>query len=85
MKFMQNLVLRLFYSTDICLSLLFFLHHFTMSLITSHLDIVWDQLAEWVQEGFVEQLQALAHCCNPLGVAVKYDASADKLKYHPVL
>ncbi len=33
----------------------------------------------------MEQLQALAHCCNPSGVAVKYDASADKLKYHPVL
>ncbi len=33
----------------------------------------------------MEQLQAPAHCCNPLGVAVKYDASADKLKYHRVL
>ncbi len=53
--------------------------------VRDHLDIVREKLAEWVQEGFVEQLQEPAHCCNPLGVAVRYDASGDKLKYRPVL
>ena len=50
-----------------------------------HIDVVHEKLSEWVQEGFVEELAVPAHCCNPLGVAVKYDVNSDELKFHPVL
>jgi hypothetical protein len=50
-----------------------------------HIDVVREKLSEWVREGFVEQLSEPAHCSNPLGVAVKYDANTDKLKFRPVL
>jgi hypothetical protein len=36
-----------------------------------HIDVVREKLAEWLQEGFVEQLSEPAHCCNLLVVAVK--------------
>jgi hypothetical protein len=48
-----------------------------------NMDIVREK--KWLKEGFVEQLEEPAHCCNPLGVAVKYDASSDKLKFRPDL
>jgi hypothetical protein len=52
---------------------------------SEHIDVVREKLSEWVQEGFVEELAVPAHCCNPLGVAVKYDVNSDKLKFRPVL
>ncbi len=48
-----------------------------------NMEIVREKLKEWLKEGFVEQLAEPAHCCNPLGVAVNYDASSDKLKFRP--
>jgi hypothetical protein len=50
-----------------------------------NMEIVREKLQEWLQEGFVEQLEEPAYCCNPLSVAVKYDASSDKIKFRPVL
>jgi hypothetical protein len=50
-----------------------------------NMEIVREKLKEWLKEGFVDQLAEPAHCCNSLGVAVKYDASSDKLKFRPDL
>jgi len=50
-----------------------------------NMEIVREKLQEWMKEGFVEQLDEPAYCCNPLSVAAKYDASSDKIKFRPVL
>jgi hypothetical protein len=50
-----------------------------------HIAVVREKVAEWIQEGFVEQLHEPSFCTSPLSVAARYDSATDSIKYRPVL
>jgi hypothetical protein len=43
-----------------------------------------DTVATWL-EGFIEQVPEQPFCCNPMTVAVQYNAVTDSIKYRPCI
>jgi hypothetical protein len=50
-----------------------------------HLPVLRETVATWLSAGFIEQVEQRPHCCNPLTVAVQYNALTDSVKYRPCI
>ena len=51
----------------------------------TNMDKLRDTVNTWETQGFVERLSSPPHCCNPMTVAVQYNASTDTTKYRPCI
>jgi hypothetical protein len=49
------------------------------------MDILRKTVREWHAAGFVERVSDMPHCCNPLTVAVQYNAITDSVKHRPCI
>jgi Reverse transcriptase (RNA-dependent DNA polymerase) len=50
-----------------------------------HLTVLRETVATWLSAGFIEQVEQRPHCCNPLTVAVQYNALTDSVKHRPCI
>jgi hypothetical protein len=50
-----------------------------------HMDILQATVDTWCTAGFVELVARRPHCCNPLTVAVQYNAVTDTVKHRPCI
>lgn len=52
---------------------------------TTNMESLRDTVAGWEKGGFVQRLPEPAFCCNPMTVAVQYNAVLDTTKYRPCI